>query len=77
MASSAEVALGEVPVLDLVEMDPDAAAACMDAALRRFGFYYVRNHGIPEALLAQQCVLGARAWRSTAPQLPPSLLSNA
>jgi isopenicillin N synthase-like dioxygenase len=53
--AAAAAALDEVPVLDLQD-DTDAAAQCMDAALRRFGFFYVRNHGIPEALLAQQCV---------------------
>jgi hypothetical protein len=58
--AAAAAALDEVPVLDLQD-DTDAAAQCMDAALRRFGFFYVRNHGIPEALLAQQCVgKGAR-----------------
>ena len=55
VSAAAAAALDEVPVLDLQD-DTDAAAQCMDAALRRFGFFYVRNHGIPEALLAQQCV---------------------
>ena len=55
-------ALGEVPVLDLGTASAADAAAQLDSALRRYGFFYVRNHGIPEALLAQQYV--RRAARS-------------
>jgi isopenicillin N synthase-like dioxygenase len=47
--------LDEVPVVDLATMSAAEAAAVVDAALRRYGFFYVAGHGIPEELIAQQC----------------------
>ena len=49
----------ELPVLDLGPMRggaPDAAealAARLKAAFTEYGFYFVRNHGVPEGLLAE------------------------
>ena len=49
----------ELPVLDLGPMRdgaPDAAeslAAELRAAFTEYGFYFVRNHGVPEDLLAE------------------------
>jgi len=48
------MSLGEVPVLDLGATPRADAAAVVDAALRRYGFFYVTNHGVPPALVAQQ-----------------------
>ena len=42
-------------MLDLAQ--PAAALAWqVDEALRKYGFFYVCNHGIPEELIAKQCV---------------------
>lgn len=48
--------LDEVPVVDLASMSAAEAASVLDAALRRYGFFYVSGHGMPEELIAQQCV---------------------
>ena len=53
--------LDEVPVVDLATMSAAEATAVLDAALRRYGFFYVSGHGIPEELIAQQCVPSERA----------------
>ena len=50
-------------MLDLASTPAAEAAAVVDAALRRFGFFYVRNHGIPDELIAQQCAARASARR--------------
>jgi hypothetical protein len=69
--------LGEVPVIDLLAMDSATAAAAVNAALARFGFFYVRNHGISEELLAKQCARACssqrqRTRRDAAPRRDPS-----
>jgi isopenicillin N synthase-like dioxygenase len=46
----------DVPVLDLAD-DRAVCVATMDAALRRFGFFYLRSHGVdpaPQFAAAQQ-----------------------
>lgn len=42
-----------VPVIDLAG-DRETAVATLDAALRRYGFFYVTNHGIPSDLIRDQ-----------------------
>lgn len=53
VASAAAAVVQEVPVVDL-QGDRAAAAAALDAALRRFGFFYAAGHGISDGLLAEQ-----------------------
>ena len=43
----------EVPVIDLACTHCDLSTE-VGAALRRFGFFYVRHHGVPDLLIAQQ-----------------------
>ena len=45
--------LASVPILDL-SLDVEAAASIMSEALHKFGFFYVKNHRIPQALIDQQ-----------------------
>ena len=45
--------LGEVPVVDLKCATCDLASE-VGQALKRFGFFYVSNHGIPQELLTSQ-----------------------
>jgi isopenicillin N synthase-like dioxygenase len=45
--------LGEVPVVDLKCATCDLASE-VGQALKRFGFFYVSNHGIPQELLSSQ-----------------------
>ena len=52
-------------MLDLAALSREEAARRMDAALRRFGFFYVSNHGVPQELIDSQCV-SAVARRSRA-----------
>ena len=59
--------LDEVPVVDLATMSAAEAASVLDAALRRYGFFYVSGHGIPEELIAQQCVPTASAQGNLTP----------
>lgn len=45
-----------LPVLDLAQLDGGAAAAaefrsCLRAATHEFGFFYLVNHGVPQALM--------------------------
>jgi len=45
----------EVPVVDLACTEASCnLAEEVGAALQRFGFFYVRNHGVPESLIARQ-----------------------
>ena len=55
-----------VPVLDLAA-DDAANAALMGMALRKYGFFYCKNHGIDDDLLSQQC-----AAHADPPRRPPS-----
>lgn len=64
-------ALEEVPVLDLAATPAAEAAAVVDAALRRFGFFYVAGHGIPEELIAAQCVPAPQRRAAPPAQLDP------
>jgi len=43
-----------VPVLDLADNDRVKTVEAMDAALREYGFFYVKNHGVDETLVRQQ-----------------------
>ena len=43
----------EVPVIDLACTHCDLSTE-VGAALRRFGFFYVRHHGVPDLLMAKQ-----------------------
>ena len=43
----------EVPVIDLACTHCDLSTE-VGAALRRFGFFYVRHHGVPDLLIAKQ-----------------------
>lgn len=45
--------MDSVPILDLAG-DRAKAVETMDAALRRYGFFYVQNHGVDEALVQAQ-----------------------
>lgn len=47
-----------VPIVDLGG-SREVAVATVDMALRRFGFFYVKNHGIDESLLARQFQVAA------------------
>lgn len=49
--------LVEIDLLD-ADVDPDAVAQTIDAALRKDGFFFVRNHGVDECLLM-------RMWKYT------------
>lgn len=57
-ASSREIAISEIPVIDaagLLSGDDSAAKAVGDAlrqAAQEVGFLYIKNHGIPEAVIA-------------------------
>ena len=44
--------MDEVPVVDLLG-DPDVQVNTVDLALRTFGFFYVKNHGLDEEVQAQ------------------------
>ena len=68
--------LGEVPVLDLGALSASEAAALLDSALKRYGFFYVRNHGIPEELLLQQARGVLRSVRCAA-HLDPAAAARA
>lgn len=50
--------MDNVPVVDLSGVDDkdhrEALVATLDAALRQFGFFYVRNHGVEHELVQQQ-----------------------
>jgi isopenicillin N synthase-like dioxygenase len=45
--------LSAVPVIDIAAPLADAAAE-VGAALRRYGFFYAKNHGVPEELIERQ-----------------------
>ena len=44
--------MDEVPVVDLLG-DPHVQVNTVDLALRTFGFFYVKNHGLDEEVQAQ------------------------
>lgn len=49
----------DVPVVDLLGECHETLVATVDMALRRYGFFYVANHGIEESLLQQQFQVAA------------------
>lgn len=56
--------MDRVPVLDL---NGDGCSSViiskrMDGALRRYGFFYVTNHGVPEALIREQFDVAAKLF---------------
>jgi isopenicillin N synthase-like dioxygenase len=56
-----------IPVIDIAAGDANATArvgAEMLAAAQATGFFYVRNHGVPEALIAEVFEISQRFFRS-------------
>ena len=48
--------LSSVPVLDLTVPHADAVSL-VNASLRRFGFFYVQQHGVDEALIDEAAAI--------------------
>ena len=59
LRGSRRVAFSEIPVIDLAPLDRDAGpavdhvVAALQRACRDIGFFYVCNHGVPEAIIAE------------------------
>ena len=45
--------LNNIPVVDL-HKEKSEVVKILDAALKQFGFFYVKNHGIPEKVIQKQ-----------------------
>ncbi|KAG7340673.1 2OG-Fe(II) oxygenase superfamily-domain containing protein [Nitzschia inconspicua] len=54
LSSSSTVLMDRVPIIDLQDPNESNIVAQLDAALQQFGFFNVKNHGIPESLIEQQ-----------------------
>ena len=52
----------DVPVIDLLHGGHSTNVALLDAALRRFGFFYVKNHGVETALIEKQFQVAAKLF---------------
>jgi isopenicillin N synthase-like dioxygenase len=52
----------DVPVVDLLGECHETLVATVDMALRRYGFFYVANHGIEDSLLKQQFQVAAEIF---------------
>src|SRR5205807_3373315 len=58
-----------LPLIDISGPDPAATAADIEAACRRYGFFYVTGHGVPAAAL-DRLDRAARAFFA----LPPAAM---
>ena len=72
LASSSDFA--SVPVVDLRDADDNVQSTIL-AALRQYGFFYVRNHGVKDDLVQQQFE-GYRGESGQAAEEQPILEAN-
>ncbi len=76
-ATATTIAVDDIPVIDVAALagsDPASrlhVATAMREAAERIGFFYVRNHGVPEALIARVFATSAAFFA-----LPPEIKSG-
>ena len=76
-ATATTIAVDDIPVIDVAALagsDPASrlhVATAMREAAERIGFFYVRNHGVPSALIAQVFATSAAFFA-----LPPEIKSG-